>query len=235
MKALCIQHVPFEGPAYIRNILEALKISLPLCRLYAGEETPDPAEIGLLLIMGGPMGANDEARYPWLRNEKRFIERAIKGGTIVIGICLGAQLIADVLGAPVTKNRHREIGWFPVRRAESATGLDGAGKVLPGSFYAFHWHGDTFAIPAGASRLAESDACANQAFLYGESVLALQFHLESTPESVRLLLDHARDELDGTKFVQGEREILETGRIDESNRLMERMIQAMLFPVRTQK
>lgn len=227
MRTLCLQHVPFEGPAYIDRILEKRGMPFRQCRLHLDEALPDPDDADLLFIMGGPMGVHDHDRCPWLAREKRFIEEAVRRGAIVIGICLGAQLLADVLGAPVTRNRYREIGWYPVRRIPGAMAgpLESA---LPQAFTAFHWHGDTFGIPRGAVRLAESDACRNQAFLYGKRVLALQFHLEATPESVRLLFDNAQEDLDGSPYVQEERKILAVDRIGETNRLMERIVDAML-------
>ena len=119
----------------------------------------------------------------------------------VLGICLGAQLIADVLGARVYANEHKEIGWFPVERADSA-GTTEVGRAFPESLEAFHWHGDTFDLPDGAVHLARSAICENQAFLHKGRVLALQFHLETTRETAEMLIENCRDELDGGPHVQ---------------------------------
>jgi len=147
------------------------------------------------------MSVHDEGLYPWLRQEKRFIASAIAAGKAVVGICLGAQLIAQVLGARVYPNAMKEIGWFPVERTpEAATTRLGA--LLPASFEAFHWHGETFDLPADAVHLARSDACTHQAFIYGERVVALQFHLETTRPGVEALSAHCAAEIRPGPFVQ---------------------------------
>lgn len=154
--------------------------------------------------MGGPMGVHDEKKHPWLKAEKQFIENAIKSDKVVIGICLGAQLIADVLGAKVFPSQYKEIGWFPVHLTNEGK------KVLgdfPEDFTAFHWHGDTFDLPSGAKHLAGSVACKNQAFLY-DKVLGLQFHLESTEASVKALIDNCRQEIVPASHIQNEESIL---------------------------
>lgn len=147
------------------------------------------------------MNIYEEEKFPWLAAEKRFIQSAIEGGKVVLGICLGAQLIADVLGGPVGRNAHKEIGWFPVRKTEAAA-RSRVCDLLPAELEAFHWHGDTFALPPGAVHVARSAACENQAFIYDERVIGLQFHLETTPESARLLAQHCADELVTGPFIQ---------------------------------
>ncbi len=146
------------------------------------------------------MGARDEARYPWLRTEKQALEAAVAGQRPVLGICLGAQILADVLGAAVTKSAHKEIGWFDLEITPDGrkSGLFGDHVRVP----ALHWHGDTFAIPAGATHLARTKACENQAFLFGASALGLQFHLEATPESVSALVRECPEDLAPGPYVQ---------------------------------
>jgi len=140
------------------------------------------------------MGVYDEDEYPWLKDEKKFIERSIKSGKKILGICLGAQLIADVLGGKVYKNRYKEIGWFDVQ-------LTSEGKKskffsdLPERFTAFHWHGDTFEIPDGAVHTARSEACENQAFVYEDRVVGLQFHLETDLQTAKGLIENSEEEL----------------------------------------
>lgn len=176
-------------------------------RLYLEETLPPLSAFNWLIILGGPMGVHDERTYSWLREEKLFIQSAILSGKVVLGICLGAQLIADALGAKVYQNRCREIGWFPVTLADQVehTILNG---LFPHDFEAFHWHGDTFDIPASGHLLASSPACPNQAFIVGDRVIGLQFHLESTPDSVRAMVANCRYELDGSAFVQSEADML---------------------------
>jgi GMP synthase-like glutamine amidotransferase len=153
------------------------------------------------------MNADEESRYPWLADEKRAIERAIAARKPVIGICLGSQLIARALGAKVTRNRDTEIGWFPIERAESAA-ASAVGRALPARAEVFHWHGDTFDLPAGAVQLARSAATEQQGFVYDERVLALQFHPEMTPASVRGFAESGADELVPGRFIQSATEML---------------------------
>jgi GMP synthase-like glutamine amidotransferase len=226
-KILYLQHAPFEGPAHLETAAVKRGAALHGYRLYSGQPLPGMNEFDLLAVMGGPMGVYDEKKYPWLVYEKSFIEKSLRAGRKIIGICLGAQLIADVMGAPVRRNRCREIGWFPVKRHDDAAATR-VGRLLPDAFHAFHWHGDTFDIPAGALRLAGSEACANQGFTYGERVLALQFHLESTAESVRALVAHCGGDLDGSEYVQREADLLAVGYIDWCNRLFEEIIEGLM-------
>lgn len=197
-----MQHVPFEDAAAIASWAGERGHVMEAIQLFAGDAFPAPDDVDMLVVMGGPMNCYDTYTYPWLAAEKRFLSDCLTAGVPTFGVCLGAQLIACVLGAPVTKNAQPEIGWFPVRLTEEAkeTALF---SDFPETFTALHWHGDTFAIPDGAVRLAESDVCPNQAFLYGDTVLGLQFHLESTSAGVARLVDACRDELVDAPYVQG--------------------------------
>ncbi|MFZ1983777.1 MAG: type 1 glutamine amidotransferase [Desulfatitalea sp.] len=197
-------------------------------RLYLDETLPAMDAFDGLIVMGGPMGVHDEARYSWMQREKAFLKAAIVAGKRVLGICLGAQLIADVLGAAVTKNRYREIGWFPLTVAAQVeqTFLRG---VLPPVFDVFHWHGDTFAIPVGAVPLAASAACTNQGFILDDCIVGFQFHLETTPDSAAALLENCRDELDGSRYVQPEAEMMaQPGRFAQINAVMERVLEKLV-------
>ncbi|MBI2871428.1 MAG: type 1 glutamine amidotransferase [Candidatus Omnitrophica bacterium] len=201
-----IQHAVFEGPARIAGWARERRHTLRTTLLFQKEPLPDLEKIDWLVIMGGPMGAYDEKGFPWLVREKRFIEASIGAGKLVLGICLGAQLVASVLGARVYKNRHKEIGWFPVQLTQDA-GRSAFFRDIPREFTPFHWHGDTFDIPSGAVRTAESRACANQAFEYGGRVAGLQFHLEATREGVDALIEECGDELLEGEYVQGREQI----------------------------
>jgi GMP synthase-like glutamine amidotransferase len=163
MKIHCVQHVPFEGSANIEAWARDRSHDLSNTLLFEGKSLPEMEEFDWLIIMGGPMNIYEEDKYPWLRKEKEFIKRAIASDKIVLGICLGAQLMADALGGNVHKNMHREIGWFPVNLTPAAKKSRIFG-VLPERFMAMHWHGDTFDLPPGALHAAESQACSNQAF-----------------------------------------------------------------------
>jgi len=153
------------------------------------------------------MSVHDERQYPWLIEEKRFITRAIEGRKHVVGICLGAQLIAEVCGAKVYPNEVPEIGWFEVSKTAQAS-LCPAFTSLPESFWAFHWHGETFEIPTTATELAESRFCSDQAFALGTTVLALQFHLEYSADSIIQMLANCGQELSSTCSVQSPQQIL---------------------------
>jgi len=207
LRAHVFQHAPFEDTANLGAWLRARGASLSTSRLWLGDALPQPASFDWLIVMGGAMNADEEARYPWLASEKRAIERAIAAHKRVVGICLGSQLIARVLGAKVTRNRDSEIGWFPIERAEGAEG-SAVGRALPARAEVFHWHGDTFALPAGAVQLARSAACEQQGFVYDERVLALQFHPEMTPDSVRGFAEGGADELVPGRFIQTPEQML---------------------------
>ena len=200
MRLHCLQHVPFEDMANIEVWAKDKGFQVSRTLLYEGEELPLLSKFDLLVIMGGPMGVHDEAQYPWLKTEKRFIRQAMATGKIVLGICLGAQLIAQVLGANVTKNPQKEIGWFPVNMTPEARNAP-VFQGIPDEFMAFHWHGDTFEIPKDAVRIASTEACANQAFVLGR-IYGLQFHLESSRDSIERLIANCGDELKEGPHVQ---------------------------------
>lgn len=204
MKAVILQHVPFEGPGSIADWLAARKAEVTTVRLFAGDALPDPAAADLVITMGGPMSVNDEWFHDWLKDEKRFLAACIAQGRAVVGVCLGAQLIASALGATVGPNEHAEIGWFDIHPVEA----DGAFR-FPAQATVLHWHGETFALPEGAKLLASSEACRNQAFQLGERVIGLQFHLETTPDSLAELLEACGDELVPERFVQEEQDLLD--------------------------
>ncbi len=218
MKIHWLQHVDFEGLGSMESWSRKKGFDLTCTRLFADDPLPALEEFDLLIVMGGPMGVLDEGQYPWLQQEKNFLQKVIAAGKPVLGICLGAQLLADVLGAKVFPNKEKEIGWFPVLRADVVP--DGSKlpeqltNILPSSQTVFHWHGDTFSLPEEAVRLYSSEACANQAFVYNERVIALQFHLETTPESITALIENCRAELMPATWIQQEGEILAASKQD---------------------
>lgn len=192
MKLHILQHVPFEGPGRIADWAAGHGIGLGATRLFCGETLPDPAEIDGVVVMGGPMNIYQHRDFPWLPEEKRFLERALGLERKVLGVCLGAQLLASVLGAQVYQNPAKEIGWFGVEFTPAARRRFAA---LPETLLVLHWHGDTFDLPRGAERLAESRLCRNQGFTVGKQVLALQFHLEAGVPECRSLIEHCGGEL----------------------------------------
>ncbi len=189
-----IMHVPFEDPAAISNWAKEKGAKENYSKLYEKVDFPNMDDFDLLIIMGGPMGVHDEDKYPWLKDEKTFLKKAINRGKPCLGICLGAQLLANCLGADVHKNLYKEIGFFPVSLTPLGWNSPIFGK-MPATFIALHWHGDTFKIPNGALHIASSSGCANQAFVYENRIVGFQFHLEATRKSLENLIKNSGNEL----------------------------------------
>ncbi|MFZ5877307.1 MAG: type 1 glutamine amidotransferase [Nitrospirota bacterium] len=230
MRAHVFQHVPFEGPGSIGPWLETRGIGISVTRFFRNDPLPEVEAIDFLVVMGGPMSVNDEHAFSWLIAEKRFIRDMINRGKPVLGICLGAQMIANVLGSKVYPNPEKEIGWFPIQSTPTSGHHPNAFR-FPEQCLVFHWHGETFDLPDGAVRLAKSAACLNQAFQYNANVIGLQFHLETTPASARELVANCRGELVPGAYVQSEETILAAppDRYATINALMERVL-AFLLP-----
>ena len=204
--------------------LEARGAKLSVTRLFEEARFPDPGEMDWLIIMGGPMSANDERHCPWLVPEKRFIAEVVASSKRVLGVCLGAQLIAAALGARVFANPEREIGWFPILPAGHASRAQFS-SLFPTPLEVFHWHGETFELPAGATQLARSDACEYQAFAIGERVLGLQFHMETTVAGARALIENCPEDLAPGRWVQSASAMLEnTAGFRRINRVMDAVL-----------
>lgn len=202
MRVQVLQHVAFEGLGSITHWLEARQAQVSFCRFFEdGYALPQVDALDLLIVLGGPMSVNDEADLPWLIAEKAFVADCIAAGKPVLGICLGAQLIAASQGAKVYSGTQKEIGWWPIQAVGAPEGC----FRFPEALAVFHWHGETFDLPKGAVHLARSQACTHQAFQLGERVLGLQFHLETTPATAEALWAECADELTaaaGQPFVQ---------------------------------
>ena len=190
--------MPFEGIGGIGSWLDSRDAELGYTRFYESAELPDVRGIDLVIIMGGPMNVPDETTHPWLVAEKKFVREAIDQGVAVLGVCLGAQLIADVMGARIFPNEFKEVGWLPIEAVDG--GEDSF--AFPERMMAFHWHGDTFDLPDGALRLARSEGCENQAFQLGKNVIGLQFHLETTMETTELMIENCHDDFANGRYVQ---------------------------------
>lgn len=197
-----IQHVRFEGLGNIEPWAVARGHQVTATRTFARDPFPTPEQYDWLIVMGGPMGAYDEDKHVWMADEKKTIRAAIDSGKRVLGICLGSQLIADVLGARVYPGPNKEIGWLPIEKSEAGRAHLLLAK-MPDPFTVFHWHGDTFDLPAGATLLASSAGTRHQAFIYGDCVVGLQFHLENSVETIDGMVEHCADELDTShRYVQ---------------------------------
>jgi len=205
MIAQVFQHVPFEDIGSMSSWLVARDFEIRYTRFYAGDEPPQPDSYDFLIVMGGPMSVLEEDAYPWLASEKVAVRAAIAAGKPVLGVCLGAQLMASALDAEVRRNPVKEIGWFPVHATEQV----GSAFQFPSECCVFHWHGETFDIPANAVRLAQSAECRNQAFQIGDRAIGMQFHLETTPETARIMVENCGDELvPGVPTIQSAQEIM---------------------------
>lgn len=229
MRVHYFQHVPFEGLGSIATWLEQRHAVVTATRFFTAnpDPLPDPAKLDLLVVLGGPMSVNDESLYPWLGAEKQFIRTVIALDKPVLGICLGAQLLANVLGARVYPNAVKEIGWWPVTAMPD---LPASACPFPAHLPVFHWHGETFDLPAGTLHLASSKACRNQAFQAGRS-LGLQFHLETTPELAEALVQQCGEELiENQPFIQNATQLLgqDTRQYANINDLMTQVLEFMV-------
>jgi GMP synthase-like glutamine amidotransferase len=199
-----IKHTAFEGPGSIATWAKERGYRMETTEVAQGQALPSPRDFDALVLMGGPMSVNDEEKHPWLRPEKALVRETLGLGRKVLGVCLGAQMIASALGAKVRTNTLEEIGWFPIE-ATAAGQKHPFFKRMPPVLMAFHWHGETFDLPSGAVHLARSAACEHQAYALGTQALALQCHMEVDAASLRDMTHGLTDELKpGRPFVQNE-------------------------------
>ena len=200
LKVHYFQHIAGEGFGSCYQFLKQhnAKITateffaLPVDRSLEIEALPQVEDVDLLIIMGGEMSVNDEVNFPWLKIEKRWLRRYLSMGKPAIGLCLGGQLIANALGAAVSRSEKQELGWTGVRKVNY---VPAECFELPAEFNVMQWHSETFEIPKGAIHLAENDVCRNQMYQIGKNVLGFQFHPEITPEALNLFLEN-EEELD---------------------------------------
>lgn len=217
------QHVSFEGPGYIATWLSEQGHNITATFFFEEHyQLPDLSAIDALIVMGGPMSVYDDHLYPWLQEEKAFIEDAMQAGKKVLGICLGAQLTALCLGAFVPTALQKEIGWYNVQVApEAIKAAPHISALLAEQPVVFHWHGDKFDIPYGGYELAFSAANSNQGFVFKDHVLGLQFHLELTTDNLDQMLEHGRHELLEGTYIQPEETIRASAYlIADNNKLM---------------
>ncbi len=203
MRIHFIQHVPFEYPGLIKNWAEEHQYITSYTKVFQTALFPSTEEFDMLVILGGPMGVYEEAKYDWMKAEKSFIKKSIAEKKKVLGICLGAQLIAKALDAKVYPHTTKEIGWFEVEKVA----LHPLTDHLPQTFITFHWHGDTFTLPHGAIHLFKTKACKQQGFVYSDHVAGLQFHMEVKDDLLNGMTENEKAELIKDDHVQTEDEI----------------------------
>ena len=183
MTILFIQHVRNEGPGSFKEGLDEMGVSSHILEIFSDKNFFLPTDCRGVIILGGPMNVDEESKYPFLKEEKEFIKDILKKEIPLLGICLGAQLIAQVAGGAVIKAQEKEIGWYPIRLTDAGE-KDPLFQGLPKLFEVFQLHEDTFEIPPKGERLATSDGCLNQGFRTGKRGYGLQFHLEANSEMV---------------------------------------------------
>jgi GMP synthase-like glutamine amidotransferase len=219
MRIHCIRHEPFEGLGEILTWIQLHNHQLSYTHIYLNEYFPPVDGFDLLIIMGGTASVYEQDKFPWLIKEKQFIQKAIEQGKKILGICLGAQLLADALDGRVYRGIYKEIGWLPV-----VFNLKGLPQLdyFPPVMEVFHWHGDTFDIPHGATLIGSTIGIENQGFVFGNNIIALQFHCEMNLEQLQMIINAAGAELlNEGKYIQTEKQIFEKVNLLQANtRLM---------------
>ncbi|MEP6466195.1 MAG: type 1 glutamine amidotransferase [Parafilimonas sp.] len=203
MRIHFIQHMPFEHPASIADWATENNHTTTYTKIFEDAIFPSTETFDMLIIMGGVMSVYEEDKYAWMKAEKSFIKKSIEENKKVLGICLGAQFIAEALGAKVFPHTKKEIGWFEVEKVSPHTLTDN----LPQTFTTFHWHGDTFTLPEKAVHLFKTKTCDQQGFIYNNHVAGLQFHVEIKEDLLKSMIENERSELIKNDHVQTEDEI----------------------------
>lgn len=216
MKIHYIQHVPFEGLGLIEKWVNENNHELSHSFMFEGVNFPNIEDIDALIVMGGPMGVYDEDKIDWLAPEKAFMKAFIESNKPVFGVCLGAQLIASVLGANVAPNINKEIGYFPIQVFDNAPEVF---KELNNKMV-LHWHGDRFEIPNGALHIAKSEGCDNQGFIYNNKVIGFQFHIEIEKPALEALVIECANELVDAPYIQKGDEMLKSAKTIDNHRAL---------------
>jgi GMP synthase (glutamine-hydrolysing) len=230
MKVIIIKHIDIEGPGTIADFLNDKGIPYEVIDIFNGEPLPDSlSNTTAIIILGGPMNVYEEDKYPFLKDEDEFLKEVIGKDLPALGFCLGAQLIAKAKGAIVKKAPEKEIGWFKI--SLNRNGLnDPLFQGFPRDINVFQWHGDTFEIPEGAHKLAESEICPNQAFRIGKKIYGLQFHVEVTEEMIQQWFDSYKDEIESLKGLVNPNQVISDAKLrSKSYRTQARMFCSNFF------
>ncbi|RZK13013.1 MAG: type 1 glutamine amidotransferase [Flavobacterium sp.] len=226
MRVHYLQHVSFEGLGSIEGWMIEKNHILSKTSFFKTDYTlPRLEDIDALIVLGGPMSVHDVTQFPWLEEEKAFIKSCVLKGKRVLGICLGAQLLASLLGAKVGKAKHKEIGWFPLEPTEESKNIPWFYRLFADHPTVFHWHGEKFEIPQGCLNMLSSEANENQAFYLNKNVIGLQFHLEATAETIALMLQNGQEEMMESPFIQTERQIIkDSAGLNKGNIIMDTLL-----------
>ena len=211
-------HAAFEKLGAIEEWANKKKYLLAGTRTYKGEQLPSTSEFDFLIVMGGPQSASETNKWPYLQDEMNLIKKAIDADKVVLGICLGAQLLAENLGAKTERSLYREIGVFPVELLPDAS-IDPIFSQFPQKFNVMHWHNDMPGIPQAARLLAKSAGCPRQAFSISDKVYGFQFHLELTPATIAGMLLHCEKELTPDVYVESKQTLLSHDLVDINEKL----------------
>lgn len=207
MRIHTIIHAPFEEPGIIENWAVSKEHGLSSTHTYQGGILPDISTIDFLVIMGGPQSPTELDKYPYLRNEITLTKQAIDHGKAVLGICLGAQIISESLGAKTERSPNKEIGVYPIYLTKEGE-VDHIFKKFPKSFNVMHWHNDMPGIPQEAVLLAYSKGCPRQVIRYSDRVYGLQCHMEMTTELVKGMVEHCVKDLNPSEYIQQKEKLL---------------------------
>ncbi len=227
-----LQHVPFEGPGHIGWWALQNDIKLARTQLYQDQALPELDDVDGLVVLGGPMSVHDQQEHAWLPGERSLIEAAIEAGIPTLGVCLGAQLIAEVLGGTVVEADQPEVGWAPIQTTPAAAEHP-VGRHLEDGQEVLHWHAETVELPEGAVHLARSKACKHQAFAYEEHVLGLQFHLEMDQADVQHLGEASPGDLgqDGPYIQTLEEMLSQPDRFEACHATLDDLLDAWFQPI----
>ncbi|MAI31946.1 MAG: type 1 glutamine amidotransferase [Rubripirellula sp.] len=206
MRILVIQHSAADSLAAAEKTILELGHEITTIRVDRQDPIPKSVDCDVMIMLGGPYPLTMENRPDWIADEQELVRLYMNGGRRILGICLGAQILASALGAPVRRNAQAELGWHQIRRTSVPSSM--VDKSLPSQLTVFQWHRDTFEIPNGAQHLYESDGCRNQAFSLDDRVYGFQFHLEADVRTIRTFLTVSKYRKLAGKGIQNEAEIM---------------------------
>lgn len=207
MNILFVLHAPFERPGFIETWAKKHNYKTQEVSPYKNEKCPDINEFDFLVVMGGPQSTLSIDKAPYLHDEIDLIKRAIKANKRILGVCLGAQLLAEALGAKTECSPNREIGMYQIELLEAAQD-DPVFGSFPSKFNMMHWHSDMPGIADGAILLAKSEGCPRQAFRYGDRIYGFQCHFELTKELVNEMIEHCGNDLKPDTYVMAPKELM---------------------------